>query len=46
MPEQLVSYDNVVACPASKLFVFLSLWVAFVVLDEFDDGGAPVNVKS
>jgi len=26
--------------------MLLSVWVAFVVLDEFDDGGAPVNVKS
>ena len=46
MPEQLGSYDDVVTGPACKLLVLLSLWVAFVVLDEVDDGGAPVGVKS
>ena len=46
MPKQLGSYDDVVTRPACKLLVLLSLWVAFVVLDEVDDGGAPVGVKS
>ena len=46
MPEQLGSYNDVVAGPACELLVLLSLWVAFVVLDEVDDGGAPVGVKS
>ena len=46
MPEQLGSYDDIVAGPASKLLVLLSLWIAFVVLDEVDDWGAPVGVKS
>ena len=45
MPEQLGSYDDVVASPVSKLLVLLSLWIAFVVLDEVDDWGAPVGVK-
>ena len=26
--------------------MLLSLWIAFVVLDEVDDWGAPVGVKS
>ena len=46
MPEQLGSYNDVVAGPACELLVLLSLWVAFVVLDEVDDGGAPVSVES
>ena len=46
MPKQLGSYNNVVAEPACELLVLLSLWVASVVLDKVDDGGAPVDVKS
>ena len=46
MPEQLGSYNDVVAGLACELLMLLSLWVAFVVLDEVDDGGAPVGVKS
>ena len=46
MFEQLRSYDDVVAGPASKLLVLLSLWVDFVVPDEVDDGGALVGAKS
>ena len=45
MFEQLGSYDDVVAGPASKLLVLLSLWIAFVVLDEVDDWGAPVGIE-
>ena len=26
--------------------MFLSLWVAFIVFDEVDNGGAPVGVES
>jgi hypothetical protein len=46
VPEQLGSYNNIVAGSPCKLLMLLSLWVAFVVLDEVDDGGAPVGVKS
>ena len=46
MHEQFGSYNDVVAGSACKLLVLISLWVAFVVLDEVDDGGAPVGVKS
>ena len=46
MPEQLGSYDDIVASPVSKLLVLLSLWIAFVVLDEVDDWGTLVGVKS
>jgi len=46
VPEQLGSYNDVVAGSACKLLVLLSLWVAFVVLDEVDNGGAPVGVES
>ena len=46
MPEQLGSYNDIVAGLACELLMLLSLWVAFVVLDEVDDGGAPVGVKS
>ena len=45
MPEQLGSYDDVVAGPASKLLVLLSLWIDFVILDEVDDWGALVSVE-
>ena len=38
MPEQLGSYNDVVAGSACKLLVLLSFWVAFVVLDEVDNG--------
>ena len=46
MPEQLGSYNDVVAGPSCKLLVHLSFWVAFVVLDEVDNGGAPIGVES
>ena len=46
MPEQLGSYDDVAACSACKLLMLLSFWVAFIILDEIDNGGAPVGVKS
>ena len=46
MPEQLGSYDDVVAGSACKLLVLLSLWIAFIVLDEVNDWGALVSVKS
>ena len=46
MPEQLGSYNDVVAGSACKLLVLLSFWVAFIVLDEVDNGGAPVGVES
>ena len=46
MSKQLGSYNDVVAGLACELLMLLSFWVAFVVLDEFDDGGAPVDVKS
>ena len=46
MPEQLGSYNDIVAGSACELLMLLSLWVAFVVLDEVDDGGALVDVKS
>ena len=46
MFEQLGSYDDVVARLASKLLVLLSLWIASVVLNEVDDWGMPVRVKS
>ena len=46
MPEQLSSYNDVVARPACKLLVLLSLCVDSIVLDEVDDGGTPVGVKS
>ena len=46
MHEQFGSYNDVVAGSACKLLVLLSLWVDFVVLDEVDDGGASVGVKS
>ena len=45
MPEQFSSYDDVVAGPASELLVLLSLWIAFIVLDEVDDWGALVSVE-
>ena len=46
MPEQLGSYNDVVAGSACKLLVLLSFWVAFVILDEVDNGRAPVGVES
>jgi len=46
VPEQLGSYDDIVAGSACKLLVLLSFWVAFVVLDEVDNGGAPIGVES
>ena len=46
VPEQLGSDDNVVAGSVCKLLVLLSLWVAFVVLDEVDNGRASVGVES
>ena len=45
VPEQLGSYNDVVAGLACELLMLLSLWVAFVVLDEVDDWGAPVGVE-
>ena len=46
MPEQLSSYDDIVDGSACKLLMLLSLWVASTVLDEVDNGGAPVGVES
>ena len=46
MPEQLGSYNDIVAGLACELLVLLSLWVDFVVPDEVDDGGALVGAKS
>ena len=46
MPEQLGSYDDVVVRPTCELLVFLYFWIASVVLDKVDDGGAPVSVES
>ena len=46
MLEQLGSYNDIVTGSACKLLVLLSFWVAFVVLDEVDNGGAPVGVES
>ena len=45
MPEQLGSYNDVVAGSACKLLVLLSFWVAFIVLDEVDDWGTLVGVE-
>ena len=46
MPEQLGYYDDIVAGSARKLLVLLSFWVAFVVLDEVDNGLPLVGVDS
>ena len=46
MPEQLGSYNDVVVGSACKLLVLLSLCVAFVVLDEVDNGRVPIGVES
>jgi len=45
VPKQLGSDDDIIARAASKLLVLLSLGVAFVVLDEVDDGRSPIGVK-
>ena len=46
MPEQLGSYDDIVVGLACKILGLLFFWLAFVVLDEVDNGGAPVGVES
>jgi len=46
VPEQLGSYDDIVVGLACKILGLLFFWLAFVVLDEVDNGGAPIGVES
>ena len=46
MPEQLGSYDDIVVGLACKILELLFFWLAFVVLDEVDNGGALIGVES
>jgi hypothetical protein len=45
VPEQLGSYDDIATGSVCKLLVLLFFWVAFIILDEVDNGGAPVGVE-